>query len=184
VNANAANTSTNLIDEYALNRIEYRAIRLRCAFRLNEHDTEDLRSRLAVQLLRASARFDPTRASQHTFVNRVLDRAYRHLARELRTRREHAVWAPLEPLECEDDGESAQSQTGDAPDPAEVVERRSDVETALASLPRPLRVIGEELKHSTPREVAERLGLHRSTVYRAMGRIREHFTAYGLGELM
>jgi RNA polymerase sigma factor (sigma-70 family) len=169
-------------DDYALGRVNYRVARLTRAFRLGEHDAEDLRSRMKIQLLRAASRFDPSRASRCTFINRVLDRAYRHIARELHTRRGHGAWNPTQFSESDAVAEATAAVHAKGADPADGVARRIDLDAALASLPRPLRAICEELKHASPREVSERLALHRSTVYRAIAQVRAHFESCGLEE--
>jgi RNA polymerase sigma factor (sigma-70 family) len=174
--------ASDFIDAYALSRVNYRATRLARAFRLGEHDAEDLRSRMVIQLLRAASRFDPGRASRCTFINRVLDRTYRHIARELRTRREHGTWNPVQFSESHAVAEATAAVRAKGADPADHVARCIDLDAALASLPRPLRAICEELKHASPREVSERLSLHRSTIYRSIAQVRAHFETCGLGE--
>jgi RNA polymerase sigma factor (sigma-70 family) len=168
----------NLVDDYAWARIDYRVQRLIKSYRLSAHDAEDLRQELAAELVRAASRFDPTRSSPHTFVNRVLDMHCRYLVRQLHSTRVsmRAATASLSP-ETESVATNAR---GDVTEQG-LAEVAMDLQVALDALPRKLRVICEELKHYPPTEVARRLRLHRGTLYRAITRIRAHLAASGVG---
>ncbi|MFG0243655.1 MAG: RNA polymerase sigma factor [Phycisphaerales bacterium JB054] len=168
------------LSQYALDRIEYRVARLAQVFRLSADDADDLRQDMALEVWRAMPRFDAEKASEETFINRVLDLYYRHTARSIRTQRRHEAmspallsamngWVPL----TNDTRAGEQSEADRA---CEAV----DIERALATLPRKLRLICEELKHHTPRDVAQRLRMHRGSVYRAIGQIRAHLEACGI----
>ena len=178
----ATERTCNPIDTYAEERIRYRARCLRRAFGLNWHDEEDLRSRFMVRLLQAAGRFDPDKASWRTYLNRVLDREYRHLARELRTRSAHPEWCPARFSEMTNgDKPQCEHEFCDEPPPdRRDADLRLDIEAALESMPDLLRSICEELKHFTPTETARRLEIHRGLIYRLKPHIREHFIAAGI----
>ncbi len=173
--------TANLIDDYALARVDYRVRRLTTAFRLDDDTAEDLRQNMMVQLLRAARRYNPTRTRPHTFVTRVLDRYYLHAARALSNCQKHGSKRPTPMSALEDfnptvndprQGERAECERSDL---------AFDLVAVVATLPEALQRICDELRFRKPSEVAERLGVHRSTIYRAIGQIRRHFTAAGLG---
>ena len=172
--------SVRNLDRYTLERIEYRVARLTRVFHLSVDDADDLRQSMALELLRALRRFDPTRATRQTFINRVLDLYYRHTARSIRTQRRHEAMSPA-PLSSLNgwtplSNDTRAGERSEADRACEAI----DLERALATLPRKLRLICEELKHHSPREVAQRLRIHRGSVYRAIGQIRAHFGACGI----
>ena len=173
-------TFDNYIDDYALARIDYRVRRLVKSFHLDEHTAEDLRQNMIVELLEASARYDPARSSRNTFITRVLDRFYLHLARGFANRQKHKVLSPT-PISVL---EYANPTITDIRRGEHSTYERSDLTMDLAALierlPTHLRRICEELRVFTPAEVAKRLRLHRSTIYRAINDIRQHFVAAGL----
>ncbi len=160
------------LDAYALDRIEYRVQRLARVFTLSDDDADDLRQDLVLELWRALPRYDAERAGLHTYVNRVLDRAYCAIARSLRSRRSHPALTPVSLSVLHD-------RPLESPELA-AAERCLDLEAALATLPRHLRIIAEELKHAAPGEVAQRLHIHRASVYRAIKRIRQHLEEHGV----
>ena len=92
--ADSTDQPTNLIDDYALDRIEFRVGRLTRLFRLNDADADDLRQELALELVKAADRFDPALATRRTFVNGALDRCYRHICRRFRARQRHSAMSP------------------------------------------------------------------------------------------
>jgi len=169
------------IDEYALDRIEYRVTRLVRAFRLSEHDADDLRQEMAAELLKANGRYDPDRSARNTFINRTLDRFYRHVARRLRNRRRHEAMKP-KPISAMKKFCPAVNEAGIGElSEQEHTELRIDQAGILASMPAKLRRFGAVLRVYLPREAAEFLGVHPSTVYRAIAEIRPYFVAAGYG---
>ena len=86
---------TCLIEPYALARIEYRVRRLTAAFHLDEAAAEDLHQDMLAQLLRAGRRYDARKSRRRTFITRVLDRHYLHVARTLSNRRRHEALCPV-----------------------------------------------------------------------------------------
>jgi RNA polymerase sigma-70 factor (ECF subfamily) len=172
--------SRDFIDDYALARIDYRVGRLVEAFHLDEHAAEDLRQDMIVELLAASSRYDPARSKRNTFICRVLDRFYLHVARGLANRRKHQALHPT-PISALEHHEPAGNDVRRGERSAcERTELALDLAVLIDRLPTQLRRICEELRVFTPAEVAMRLRLHRSTVYRAIADIRSHFVAAGL----
>ena len=169
------------IDDYALARIDFRVGRLARAFRLSEDDADDLRQEMAAELLKASGRYDAAISRRNTFVTRTLDRYYRHVARRLRNRRRHEAMKPR-PISSmrnfcpavNDPGKGELSEQ-------ERTELRMDQAGILASMPAKLRRFGAVLRVYLPREAADYLGVHPSTVYRAIAEIRPYFVGAGYG---
>lgn len=173
-------TPDNCIDDYARARIDYRVGRLVEAFHLDEHTAEDLRQDMIVELLEASARYDPVRSKRNTFITRVLDRFYLHLARGLANRQKHEALHPTPMSVLEDFHPPANDVRRGERSLCDRTALAIDLSELIDGLPAQLRRICEELQVFTPAEVAKRLRLHRSTVYRAMADIRRRFVEAGL----
>lgn len=170
-----------LIDDYARARIDYRVGRLVESFHLSEDEAEDRRQNMIAELLKAGVRHDPARSGRKTFVTRTLDRYYLHVARALGNRQKHESMHPTPisampefSLTVNDPRQGERSE-------AERMELAIDLEEIEATLSPQLQQICEALRSYKPSEAARRLGVHRSTIYRAMGEIRLHFVAAGLG---
>ena len=171
----------DLINDYALARIDFRVGRLARAFRLSGDDADDLRQEMAAELLKASTRYDPDRSSRNTYINRTLDRYYRHVARRLRNRQRHEAKKPT-PISAMKNFCPAVNEPGKGElSEQERTELRIDLAGILPLMPLKLRRICTALKVHRPRGAAEHLGMHPSTIYRAIGEIRCHFIAAGLG---
>lgn len=174
-------TPSDLVDAYALERVEYQVNRLRTRLGLNRHDAEDVRQDLVAELCGAAPRFDPSKASRKTFICRVLTRAAAHIARSIRNRRKCAALSPRS-LSTMLPGDWAHESRG-------VVERgmadrigqAMDLGVACDQMPRQRRLIAEDLKHYSVDEIAGARGMHRGSVYRAIGQIRHDLAAAGVG---
>ncbi len=179
--AQPALTPNNCIDDYALARIDYRVGRLVEAFRLGDDAAEDLRQDMTTELLKAGARHDPARSRRNTFVTRILDRYYLHVARGLANRQKHESMhpTPMSALEefCPTVNDPRQGERSER----ERIDLTIDLAALIAALPAHLQRVCEELRHRKPAEVARRLGLHRGTIYRAIQEIRRCFVAAGFG---
>lgn len=163
-----AESNVHLLDDYAISRIDYRVSRLTRRLRLGSSDAEDLRQDMVVVLLKAAPQFDPTLSRRRTFINRVLDQHYKHVLR-YRLSRQRTI-SPLrvgggcEPL--------ANDPRYGEPTEQDQLELRMDLETLLQAMPAPLRRVAMLLQTQKPCEVAESLGVHRATVFRAIQKIR------------
>jgi len=170
-----------LIDDYALARIDYRVGRLARAFRLSEEDADDLRQEMAAELLKANGRYDPTRSRRNTYVTRTLDRYYRHVARRLRNRQRHEAMKPT-PMSAMKNFRPVVNDPGSGElSEQERTELRIDQTGILDSMPARLRRFFVAMKVYLPREAADFLGVHPSTVYRAIAEIRPYFVGAGYG---
>jgi len=171
-----------VIDDYALARIDYRVGRLVEAFRLNEDDAADVRQDMIAELLKAAARHDPERSQRNTFINRTLDRYYLHVARALSNRQKHESTHPTPIAALPDFSSTVNDLRQGERSEAERVDLAIDLAEVVSKLPPQLKQICEALRLYKPSEAARRLGVHRSTIYRAIREIRKHFVAAGLGE--
>ena len=180
---NVSHHHHSLIDDYALERIGFRVDRLARLFSLAEDTRDDYRQEMLVELVKAARRFDPHRSQPRTFVNRVLDRYFKGAMRSEATRRRHQLHTPL----CLDElSEDAMPATNASRPPSldeqDRLELQIDVQTVLKSMPDRLRRISLALMTFTASEAAQRLGIGKNTVYRAIEQLRPYFLAAGFGE--
>jgi len=178
-----ADPACTLIDQYAMDRIEYRVDRLRKEFGLNAQDAEDLTQDMLAALLANAPRFDEAKATKRTFVCQVLDYFVLTFVRNRRIRDGYSAMRPLSfdaafgegCREClRDDGGS------DLVDRAAL---RMDMEAALAPLRRRERLIAEDLKHyGNVTDVARARTMARGSVYRCVTTIRERLIESGIDE--
>jgi RNA polymerase sigma factor (sigma-70 family) len=152
-------------------------------------DEEDLRQELTLRLLKRARRYNPARASLHTFVDRVVASLAATLVRERRRQKNGARLASisLEVLcNCGDEGatplrellEAADLQRrtgGSTEDPVTRAERDEALHAAVAGLPQHLQEVCARLMHSSAVDVARDMGVTRHQVHKAIGAIRTHF---------
>jgi len=170
----------NPIDDYALARIDFRVSKLRSQFDLSEHDQEDMRNDMVVELLQAFDRFDPLKSKRETFINRVLDRFVLYVMRQRCTQMRRSCDSPR----GFDDVSTGFQPCGNDPAHGERDEQgyrdlRLDLPDVIALLPEDLQRICHVLKHKSGRAAAKELGIGKSTLYRAVADIREHFRKLG-----
>ncbi|HED53876.1 MAG TPA: sigma-70 family RNA polymerase sigma factor [Phycisphaerales bacterium] len=170
--------TSHLIDNYVLERIDFRARRLAIRFRLPDDRRDDLAQEMTHELLKAATRFDPDgSAAWHTYACRVLDLAVKKLIQsECRTRKREAGGL-VRFSESPDGCSSAANCLAMAVDDPSLIqfELRMDVEMVLARMPERLRRVCLLLMELTPAEAAEALGIHRNSIYRLIAQIRAYF---------
>jgi len=171
----------NFVDDYAMARIRYRVGKIARRFGMSSHERADLQQDMAAELLKASARFDPSLASRRTFINRVLDRHMKYLLRKEYTRRCRPCTSPAG---FDDINHGFQPAVNDLRmgelDEQARAEVRLDLEAVIATMPAKLQSVCAALTELKPADAAERLGVSRQTVYRYIHEIREHFERAGL----
>jgi len=157
-------------------------------------DEEDLRQELTLRLLKRARRYNPARASLHTFVDRVVASLAATLVRERRRQKNGAGQASISieiECDCGDDGATPlrellqeadlRRRTGAALDDfVERAERDEALHAAIAGLPQHLQEICARLMRSPAVDVARDMGVTRHQVHKAVGAIRTHFRAAGL----
>jgi len=176
--------SSHPIDDYVLKRIEFRARQLAIRYRLPDDRRNDLAQDMAVELQKASRRFDPNgRASWHTYACRVLDLAAKKFMQEECRRRKREAGGLVSLSESPDGYPSAANCVALAVDDPSLIqfELRMDVEVVLARMPERLRRVCLLLMDLSPTEAAKALGIHRNSIYRLIAQIRAYFMDPKLG---
>ena len=166
-------TPEEFLDEYVLDRIGYLARRLARQYDLDESQSEDVRQDMIVGVLEASRRFDPAKASWHTFACSALDICCKRFCRQQASQIEHTAGDLLT-----DDESGENSIAGSAVTPLSYLQDMHtaiDVAEIIAKMPTSLRQTCELLKVHSVSETARILGIHRNVLYRKIERIRAHF---------
>lgn len=159
-------------------RINYRVSRLRRKYALNAEDAKDLRQDFLLTLVRAERRYDPTKCPLDRYISMVLNWRYKHHVRELAREDEAEDVISLDEMTTDDLEELVEPA---AERRLRQLETRLDIETILNRLSDDDRTLCRLLMMHSPRESAEMLGIHTSTVYRRAARLRDVFSKAGLG---
>ena len=130
------------------------------------HDRDDLEAVCIAEVWGKLHRFNPTKSSLPTFVERIVSTKAVSFLRRCRARKRTRT-----------DGDA----TGISGIPIDVATaRRVDVRRAIALLNDADQKVARMLLHWTPSEIAKIYGISRAAVYRSVERIREAFTGAGL----
>ncbi len=180
---------------YAAHLIKFKARQLVGRVGFTESDREDLEQEMTEDLLRRLPKFDPRKASLHTFVARIVDHKIANLIRYQRQEKRDHRRRAFSLDEFIDDGEGhsisrvetisqdehdlrAGKYTGPA---SEREDMRVDVWSVISELPPDLQAVAKLLMTHSITETARELGLHRDTIHRdRMVRLREFFEDGGL----
>ena len=192
------NTSPEGISDYAARTIRHKARQLVGKAGFKKHDIKDLEQEMTLDLLSRLPKFDPDKAAQSTFVARVIERKIskliRHRRQEMRDHRRETC--SLNEVVENGDGETTERACTIDQDEADMhAGRRSrtredeahlrlDVSLVLSGLPEDLREVAEHLMSETVTEAAKSLGMPRTTLYGAIGRLRRIFEDAGLREYL
>ena len=152
-------------------QMEFRTERLGRIFALPTDQVADLRQELALEIVRALPRYEPSRASRTTFMKSVMNLWYQQKCRQLR--RDAAAQSRLVGLPaCGTEGAEFADAAHDA---VAEVDARLDLAERLLHLPQPLFDVARALLDgkSIPEIAAER-GVHRGTVHRMVQQLRAH----------
>jgi RNA polymerase sigma factor (sigma-70 family) len=149
--------------------------------RLPPNDCEDLQQNMFIELAKAQKRFTPEKASVHTFASRVLDCFCKYFTRrEAARRRRGFIEKPCSDLGPDfslDKFAVGIDLVTDLISSANVAR----LHRVVAGLPEDLRQLCEGLMLETDKKaVAKALGIGRSSLYRRLARIREHFKEAGI----
>ncbi len=158
-----------------------RLVRCLC---LPQHDLEDIRHELLVDLLPRLRSFSPARGTLGAFAGKIVKHRSARIAS--RIKRERGVFLSLEAvvLEASNDGvghtvrpllSSALLAEHHPP-----VEDRIDFKRALCGLTHTELQLCTALVDATPTEIGRSSGFSRAGVYRAIGKIRAHMTNNGI----
>ena len=173
-------SSGSCISGFGRRRIAYHARQLQKQLQLSWREREELSQELAVGLLEAMKRFDPAKANQKTFIDRVLWRYALHLKRQrLTDSRQIALVAHFDDVSPWFEPTCNDAKCGELTE-QEQTDLRLDLQAVLAQLPdRDLR-IASLLRHYSISDVAALFGMHRSSMYRLIVQLRERLIRAGL----
>lgn len=183
---------SDVLDAHVQKLIHIKAHQLLRHQGFSRSDRDDLVQELTLRLWRQVDRFDPTRASFHTFAARVLDSCAATIVRE-RRRLKRAAGLRAQSLE------NTFVQRGSSSTPLADLVRDSDLERrtgvgarrkqitaevsrAVEALPPDLQDLCRRLMSGTPASVARELGLSRYHLRKAVARMRRHFEEAGLAD--
>ena len=184
-----ANQKQQEISDYAAQLIRRKARQLVGKAGFTRDDVEDLEQEMTLDLLERLPKFDPDKAAHTTFVARVIERKISKLFRaRKRERRDYRRESgSLNDPITDGEGESTERACTIGQDEVNIrAGRRNrtreeearlhfDVSLVLSGLPEDLRAVAEQLMAGTITEAAKSLGMPRSTLYGAIGRLRPFF---------
>lgn len=178
---NTSNHSNhNVIDGYALDRIEYRAKRLAIQLGLSDQDREDYFQEMIAEVLSAFKKFDECKSSRKTFINRVLDRFVKNAIRTEMTRRRRTFDNALPLSVVEEIAIPAVNDPHvDEMNEIERLDLRMDIQKIMSCMPQRLTQICELITDHSVSEIANKLGIHRTSIYRYIAEIRKYFNRGG-----
>jgi DNA-directed RNA polymerase specialized sigma24 family protein len=127
----------------------------------------DLEQEALIELWRKRARFDPGRATESTFADRIVGNRLTSLMRGRHWR------------QCGRDNMASLEEIDTPMAPNDSLDVRIDVRRVLATLSEFDRGVAVSLLDLTPAATSRRLRVARSTVYCAIGRLRSAFLAAG-----
>lgn len=173
---NTSNGNTSVIDDYVLERIDYRARRLAIQLGLTDEQRDDYAQDMIVEVLTAIKKHDPSQSNRKTFINRVLDMFVKNAIRtEIhRQRREFN-----NPIALDDVSEGFTPVVND-PRHGELSEVgeldvKMDFEEILSWMPEPLQRICNLLTEYSVAETAQILSINRTAIYRHIDEIQKYF---------
>ena len=144
---------------------------------LTADDREDVESQLLLAVCSQMRNFDAARASQRTFICRVMDREIAAILRYRLAGCRRQLGRP-ELIDGEAIADLAQVTV---PSSADCAEFWLDVGKVVRTLPAHLRKTVRALRCGSPTEASETLGTARSVVYEHIAHIRKAFRAAGIG---
>lgn len=193
-------------DPYVGQQIRYKAERLvRHHPAFCETDADDVAQDLALELFKASARFDPARSSENTFIARVLDSKAKSLIRHRQAQRRdyRRVFKSLHRrMESGNDDAEGLVKGVDClfhtiPDAAvknhtftrtreehDLHQLKHDVPCVVGRLPDHLRETAEMLKEDSKHRVCKRLGISRREMANRVTELRKRFERAGLRDYL
>ncbi|NIA07161.1 MAG: hypothetical protein GWP14_05935 [Actinobacteria bacterium] len=174
-------TRYNFLNKSVTRRINYRVGRLGRKYCLCREDRQNIRQEFYLALVRAGQKYDPLRCSPERFLRMVLNRNYKHFVRKL-ARADQNRARSTDALYFDDIKPGLEYEIVDpkGQDSLRYVEIHEDVWTVVNTLQPNLRDISLELMSDSPFEVARQRGVHHSTIYRAIAKLRKRFADAGI----
>jgi len=181
------------VDEYARRLISWKAKQLVGKAGFTESDREDIEQELTLDLLERLPNYDPSRASKHTFIARVVaHKIARLIERRTAAKRDHSravvslsELVGLEEVHLEPRAATVEEGgTGAYRSRAKSRDLAFDLAELLQNLPEELRTLCERLKTQSVSDVCRETGVPRSTIYEWMKRLRGSFSERGLDKYL
>ena len=183
------------LNSYARNVIRHSARKLIGRYGFIADDYEDLMQELSLDLLIRLPNFDPSKATQNTFIAQTVTRAVsklvRHRHRQKRDYRREA-WSLDEALPNGEGDAVPRGETVSKDDfdlrsgkhgrpNEERLDLRLDISLGLSGLDPDLQHLADRLRTTSVADVARELGIPRSSLYdQGIARIRRAFEGRGL----
>jgi len=171
----------SFLDEYVMEQTRIRAAELTDKSQLPPDQCEDIQQEMVIRLINAYKRFDPAKASMHTFASRVLDCFCMDFIRRQASKKRRGNFE-VASTDISNDFSLDLYAVGDSVlDELDREEIGLRVRSVIESLDDDLKSLCEAMLQINDRKViAETLGIARSSVYRRIARIQAHFRAAGL----
>lgn len=187
----AKNRSKEL-DDYEVQLIKYKAKQMAGRNGFCKSDREDIQQELSIHVWLCLPKHDPSRASRHTFVSRVIDNYVRKLidrnqaaCRDYRKNK----FSLDEELEYDNGFRTSRRDLIDLEDYLATTGRAScdidlalDLQRAIEQLPDDQRDLCLKLFTDTKTEVAESMGKPRSSLYEDINKLKALLKSAGLKE--
>ena len=174
------------LDVYAVKLIRFKARQLSRLSFFGSKDIDDLEQELAIDLYRNMSRFDPKRASKHTFIDRVIENRAASLVAMVRAQSRYSgqsniSWEEILESGCADDVMSSEtssffSESNDIFD----IEVALDFENCLQRMSKELQCLCFLLPFHRPSVISLEMGWSRATFFRRVACLRETFRRAGL----
>ncbi|MEN6386026.1 MAG: sigma-70 family RNA polymerase sigma factor [Phycisphaerales bacterium] len=172
----AISESPQKIEAFFDKQVETRVPKLKKVMELRKLSESDIRQEFLVAIMEAMPNFDPARSTWRTYISRVCNNRYCNFRREYRLACKCLGNITAIDLLDKDDTDVIPTYEVD-------FETQGDVNTVMSKLPLRLQQIAELLKTNSPAQVASHLKTSRSTISRAMKKIRQYFLVSGFERL-
>ncbi len=160
-------------------------------------DREDLEQQFYLRVLQALRSYDPAVAHERVFLTAVVDRQGANLLRDKQAakRNQRRVVSLNVTVYVEGEGPTELAQMIgrreldarlglETRSEQELLERALDVAAVIASLPEPLRELAERRKSQTMQQIADAIGIPRTTLNERIRELRQPFERAGLKDYL
>jgi RNA polymerase sigma factor (sigma-70 family) len=162
------------IEAFITQQIDLRMTKLKSLMARRKLSRSDICQDFIVAIMEAMPAFNPARSTWRTYLSRVINNRYCNFRRQYQV--DHKSLGTIVALDGCDENQDIPTYQIDFETPA-------DVEVVMDKLPARLRQYAELLKTHSPSRVAAELNVTRSSVGRAIKRIREYFLHSGFEKL-
>lgn len=170
-----------VLDRRILRNIRFNARRLASQEALPGMDTGDIEQDLIADLLRRSGSFDHERSAYPTFADRIINNRVAALTRPVEKLKGDRQWTPLHTIGGDEAASLLETLPIDEPPLDDQVGIRRDVGRFLGGLPLSLLICCDILLADSITAGALQAGVHRSSFYERLDRLRRLAAGVGLG---